>query len=212
MEFHSILLFASGALLIGAGALFSTNVSKKWKSSFVNKNAKRHAAIYALLGIILVGFGGFLTAYGWKVFDNRADKKAIITSVAKEWIFNQSLFDLNPLLQGDSASLRGYEFYPRFSDQSIRFALMSSLFDLSDSLDKRLFIILWKSERVIYVTNSRLQVTDNYSLITPDRESVAERRLHVIESKGLQWFVNNQATLGEFLKSNYPWAFSRSNI
>lgn len=178
----------------------------------IKSNPRILAVILGLLGITLVGGGGALTTYAWNEFDRADSKKAIIISVAKEWTFNQNLYGTNPLLMGDSASLRGYEFYPRFSDQAIRSALMSSLFDMTDSLDNKLLAVLWKVKRVIDDTNNRLQVTDNYSLNNLDRESVAERRRIVLESGRLKWFVNNQATLGEFLKVNYSWAFLKSNI
>jgi len=176
----------------------------------VKSYSRSFAVILGLLGITLVGGGGALTTYAWNEFDRADSKKAIIISVAKEWTFNQNLYGTNPLLMGDSASLRGYEFYPRFSDPAIRSALMSSLFDMTDSLDNKLLAVLWKMNRVIYDTNNRLQVTDNYSLNNLDRESVAERRRIVIESGRLKWFVNNQETLGEFIKSSYPWALTDS--
>jgi len=210
MNFNIFLLLSLAALAIGIGGASSTFAFRYWESRQVKSKARTKSISLALLGVLLIGFGGNLSTYSWKVYDNESAKREITISVVNEWNYNQDLFKTSTLFSEDSASLRSYNFYPRFSNEAIRFALMSSLFDLSDSLDNRFLAILWKMERVIYDTNNRLQVTDNYSLNTLDRESVAERRRHVLESIRLKWFVNNQATLGEFLKSNYPWALTDS--
>ncbi len=210
MELSPVLTMIFGALLIGIGGHLSAITPKLWQGMIIKSNPRILAVILGLLGIALVGGGGTLTTYSWNEIDRADEKKAIIISVANEWYYNQYLYKKSTLFTEDPVSLRSYNFYPRFSNEKIRIALMSSLFSLSDSLDHSLLSILAKMERIIYKTNNRLQVTDDYSKTTTDRDSVADRRSYALKSTGLELFTNNQEILGEFIKSSYPWALPDS--
>ena len=199
-----------GALLIGIGGHLSAITPKLWQGMILKSNPRILAVILGLLGITLVGGGGALTTYAWNKFDRADAKKAIVISVSKELGYNARKYNENNLFSNDSVLLEGWAFYPRFRNEAMQYALMPSLFDISDSLDNAWLNKLRETDLIIYDMNMRLQVIDNLRLKNPDNKLLAEKRRMVNDSDILQDFKDDHNRLVKLIKSNYPWALTDS--
>lgn len=206
MNLDTVLLLTSGTLIIGLEGAISTFAYKLWEARGVKANAFSKTIVFLVLGALLIGIGGTLSTYGWKVQSNAAEKRAIVISVAKEWMFNSLLHNTNKYLLMDSTAMTSYGFNPRFKSDALSFALYSHLFSSDDSTDAEFLSVLTAVEQNIYRVNVKLNLTDNLSFATLDREKVAKHRLHVVESEGMKEYLTIHAQLGEYLKTNFPWA------
>lgn len=210
MELSPVLTMIFGALLIGIGGHLSAITPKLWQGMIVKSYSRSFAVILGLLGITLVGGGGALTTYAWNEFDRADVKKEIIISVSKELEHNAYLYNGNNLLSSDSILVEGWDFFPQFRNEAIQYALVSSLFDISDSLDNKWLSKLRETDLVIYDINFRLRAIDNERLKTKDYKWSFEKRQSVNNSEMLQEFIDDHNRLVKLIKSNYLWALTGS--
>lgn len=210
MELSPVLTMIFGALLIGIGGHLSAITPKLWQGMIIKSNPRILAVILGLLGIALVGGGGALTTYAWNEFDHADEKEAIIISVSKELEHNAYLFRESNLFSSDAILLEGLDFYPRFQNDAMQYALVSELFDVSDSLEKEWLSDLRATAFIVYDMNSRLQVIDDIRIRITDKEELAKKKQEVNDSEMLQDFMDGHNRMVESLKSIYPWVLTGS--
>jgi hypothetical protein len=164
------------------------------------------------VGLVLVGFGGTLTTFGWNQLDNASKKNALIVSLAREWLLNE-LYTIRPPMSFDANDPKlGKEhfMYPQFRTSAQDRILTSELFDLRSREDKELLVAVVCYEQIIKDFNTQLAWVNEECARFPENVVQQERKevyLRIRDKAPLHiHFKRFHKELLKLLEKEYSWA------
>lgn len=163
---------------------------------------------YVIIGVIAIGFGGVFSTLGWNTINKYSRMKELIIAIAREWEINETILKDDLFNQSKEDILGSRVLYPHFKSNSLNAILSSGVFSSKSSKNRKLLRIVADYEYTITDINSRLAVSNNFIVSTPDNEAIRKHHKYVIESPGFKGFLQEHSNFRRELSENYKWSFS----
>jgi hypothetical protein len=203
---HVYICFVVGLAMFVAGNLLLR---------FSEKPGEKRGKWKVLLSVVLIACGPLFTTEGWNTLSagrqRRAQKKALILAVAREWKTNELLRDRKPLSsyeRGDYELDGTYFVVPRYENYVFGVVRTSDLFSYFDKQDVEFILPITNYAAVIDETNQICDVLNN-TRIAPN--SAPETNMSLIKNffrkdGPYASLLRSHRKVGEMLKKNYSWA------
>jgi hypothetical protein len=179
----------------------------------LNEDWKKGKILRPIVFVIAIVCGGLLTTKGWNALRDYSQKKAIITSLAREWIENEIYQHVEPLFfepNDPNLGEKGFTYIPfkTFASNSI---MTSNLFNLQDKDERELCQKAMFYE--ITATNCNIMFTlfdwDITRLATTKERRKEVYKLVVVSSQ-YRFFKELHNNIEVLLKKRYNWAFEEA--
>ncbi len=184
----------------------SIALTEEWKTG------KR---ISAIVFIIAIAVGGLLTTKGWNELEYYSQKKALIVSLAREWILNEAYYTLMMSLDVNDPNFgKQHLMYPQFRTFAQNNILTSPLFDLRNTKDKKLILATIDYEEAIKYFNMLLSWENEDCFHFPENAKQQGRKniyFTIREYTPLRiHFKEYHSELYKLLQNEYNWALDEA--
>jgi len=206
------LLLAGGAGVTSLGWHFINKWNKRvgWRLLIKKKKRKRCVHVFCIvLGLLLIGWGGTWSTFGWNQWDNHQQKQALIVACIRDWKYNNWLLQYCNFTVKDTTKLSERYPYPLFQTNSIQTTCTSALFNPNRPEDLKLLVLLAGYKLSTMAMQRRLDRTDQ-RLTVGLLFNTLDQHQKVNDSNDVKLFLESHDELEKLLKKDYYWAWEKA--